>query len=410
MKKSCLLTMMLLSVIGMKADDKVKVDLYGFVNNQMYYDDRKSMQGAQGLYNLIPLDIVKDAEGNDINAHKEIAFLSITSRIGFNLSGPELFGAATSGKIEADFTAASGSAAVLMFRQANFSFKWDNAKLLIGQAWHPMSGEIIPEVQAISIGAPFNPFNRSSQIRFDYSLFDKNPLTLSAALLYQGQYASFGPNGKTNLYQRDALTPGVYLGTTFQTGGLKIGIGAEWQRLAPKVVTNVTGLGTIKTTGALNTFSGMLQASYTNNKLSLKTKTVWGEDLSHFGICGGYGVDGKQYSVNTYKWSPLTALSSWIMCTYGKTVKVGLFGGYMTNLGGDTQFLSENLMYVYGGTSIDEMYRISPSISYNIGNFSVGAEYERTSVAYGEMQGYGNVQNSHWVTNNRLLFSTSYNF
>ena len=77
MKKSCLLTMMLLSVIGMKADDKVKVDLYGFVNNQMYYDDRKSMQGAQGLYNLIPLDIVKDAEGNDINAHKERTLLNM---------------------------------------------------------------------------------------------------------------------------------------------------------------------------------------------------------------------------------------------------------------------------------------------------------------------------------------------
>lgn len=398
------------STIRLFAKDGVKLDWYGFVNNQMYYDDRKSMQGAQGLYNLIPLDIDKDIQGNDLNAHKELSFLSITSRIGANLSGPELFGATTGGKIEADFTAASGSAAVFMLRQANFSFSWERSKLLIGQTWHPMSGEIIPEVIGISMGAPFNPFNRSPQIRYDYSLFKKKQLMLSAALLYQGQYASYGPQGKTNVYQKDALTPAAYFGATFSAGGFKLGIGAEWQRLVPTVKTTLPVLGTVQSEGDLTTLSGMVQAQYINRKLTLKTKTVFGQDMSHFGICGGYGVNGTQYDYHTYEWAPLKAISSWAFGSYGSTWKFALFGGYMNNLGGDTQFLSENLMYVYGGTSVDKMYRISPSISYNVGNFSVAAEYERTSVAYGEMQGHGNVVDSHWVTNNRLLFSTSYNF
>jgi hypothetical protein len=273
-----------------------------------------------------------------------------------------------------------------------------------------MSGEIIPEVIGISMGSPFNPFNRSPQLRVDYYLFDKKQLTLTAAYLYQGQYASYGPEGRNNKYQRAAVSPASYLGVSFQTGGFKVGIGTEMQTLVPRTTAFTGTPNEVKVEESMITLSGMIQASYVKDKLSLKTKTVWGEDMSHLGICSGYGVDGIHQDLVTRDYHPLTAVSSWIMGTYGKEWKVGLFGGYMSNLGSTTNYISESMMYVYGGTHIDKMYRVSPSISYNVSNLQFAVEYERTSVAYGTMKGHGNVVDSHWVTNNRLLFSTSYNF
>lgn len=398
------------STIRLFAKDGVNIDMYGFVHNQMFLDDRKSLQAAQGLYNVIPLDIKEDVEGNDLNQQMDLTFLSITSRIGMNLSGPEFLGASATGKIEADFSASSGTTPLFMLRQANFVLNWDKFRWLIGQTWHPMSGEIIPEVIGISMGSPFNPFNRSPQLRVDYYLFDKKQLTLTAAYLYQGQYASYGPEGRNNKYQRAAVTPASYLGVSFQTGGFKVGIGAEVQTLVPRTTAFTGTPNEVKVDESIITLSGMIQASYVKDKLSLKTKTVWGEDMSHLGICSGYGVDAIHQDLVTRDYHPLTAVSSWVMGTYGKEWKVGLFGGYMSNLGSTTNYISESMMYVYGGTHIDKMYRVSPSISYNVANLQFAVEYERTSVAYGTMKGHGNVVDSHWVTNNRLLFSTSYNF
>lgn len=56
------------------------------------------------------------------------------------------------------------------------------------------------------------------------------------------------------------------------------------------------------------------------------------------------------------------------------------------------------------------LYNVIPLDIKNVSNLQFAVEYERTSVAYGTMKGHGNVVDSHWVTNNRLLFSTSYNF
>lgn len=401
--------MLAVSFTKIAADKGVELDWYGFINNQMYYDDRKSMQGAQGLYNLIPLDVKEDAEGNDLNAQDEMSFLSITSRIGVSLL-QDYGDMKLAGKLEADFTASAGTASAFMLRQANFSMLWDDSRLLIGQTWHPMSGEIFPEVIGISMGAPFNPFNRSPQIRYDYYFFDKNRLTLTGAYIYQGQYASYGPNGKSNIYQRNAVAPATYIGASFETGGFKVGIGAELQTIVPRTTAFTDTPNEVKVDESLTTLSGMIQASYVKNKLSLKTKTVWGEDMSHLGICSGYGVDEIHSDLTTYEWHPLTAVSSWFMGTYGNDIKVGLFGGYMSNLGSTTEYISESMMYVYGGTHIDKMYRVSPSISMNADNVSLAFEYELTSVAYGQMRGHGNVVDSHWVSNNRLLFSATYNF
>lgn len=409
----CLLPISLICFTGVtgQTTDQTKPTLnwYGFVNNQMYFDDRECLQGAADLFNVIPLDVDPDnIYGKDFNDHSSISMLAITTRLGARLAGPELLGAKTTGQFEADFTGFSGSTTMLSIRQANFKFTWDNDVLTMGQTWHPMSGEIFPETIGIAMGAPFNPFNRSPQIRYDRYLLQKQ-LRLSLAAIYQFQYASIGPNGRSYEYQKNSLTPEVYLGVDLTAGDLKIGIGGEWNRIVPRTVSR-DGLITVKTDEYLNSFCGMLQASYNHERLSLKTKTMLGGNMSHLGITSGYIDYGLKEDLTTYMWDPLRAVSSWAMGTYGtKTLKGGLFLGYMKNLGSDKNF-KMGYEYVYGSPKIQQMYRISPNISYIVGCFDIALEYERTSVAYGTVKDNGAVSNAHWVTNNRVLVSTTYKF
>ena len=153
----------------------------------------------------------------------------------------------------------------------------------------------------------------------------------------------------------------------------------------------------------LTGFTGMFQAQYAKDKLSVKAKALYGENMSHLGICSGYGLvagDDREYA-------PLVALSSWAQVQYGGKLKGGLFGGYMKNFGS-----SKNLIDVYavGGGNIDSMWRISPNVMYTVGNMVLGCEFEFTSVAYGDREAKGTVTNTHNVNNLRSLLSVMYNF
>lgn len=66
--------------------------------------------------------------------------------------------------------------------------------VLVGQTWHPLFGDVSPQMLNLSTGAPFQPFNRSPQIRYRYT--SGKGLQLTGAVLWQLQYLSAGPNGK----------------------------------------------------------------------------------------------------------------------------------------------------------------------------------------------------------------------
>ena len=59
---------------------------------------------------------------------------------------------------------------------------------------------------------------------------------------------------------------------------------------------------------------------------------------------------------------------------------------------------------------IDNMWRVAPNVQYTVGNLNLGIEYELTTVAYGDLQPNGTVNNTHNVSNNRLLLSAMYAF
>ncbi|MCK7533463.1 MAG: hypothetical protein MZV63_21735 [Marinilabiliales bacterium] len=76
---------------------------------------------------------------NDLNANPSFHILNIQTRIRGDISGPDAFGAKTSGAIEAEFFGTSESDLNgFRLRHAYVQMEWPKVTLLTGQYWHPM--------------------------------------------------------------------------------------------------------------------------------------------------------------------------------------------------------------------------------------------------------------------------------
>ena len=400
----------LLCTAMMGADKKVDVSLYGFVANQMYWQDRAEYQAVDGLLNFFPKDNSYNSKGEDMNEDFNSSMISIITRLGVTVKGPEILNATPSAQIEGDFSA---SGMTFFLRQAFIRFDWDKSRLTFGQTGHPMCTDLMPGTINIAIGSPFNALNRSPMLRFDCFLNDKKSVTLTGAAIYQYQSgSSTGPDGKTFQYFRNSNVPELWFGISGKTGGFNVEAGFDWLQLSPRKV-NDYGL---KISERFSQWAAMLQMSYSHAAFSIKAKSLYGYNMSHLNLATGYGVSAIN-SDGSYEYAPLKATSSWVFASYGRTWRAGLFLGFMKNLGADKDLIlndnGKNLLWVYGGkdNNIDLIYRVCPQIEYLVGNFTFGLEYEMTTTAYGKkIESNGRVSDTHNVSNNRVMLSAKYSF
>ncbi|MBE6291015.1 MAG: hypothetical protein E7091_01165 [Bacteroidales bacterium] len=397
------------------SEKAVKAEVYGFVRNYFTYDSRSCVQSNEGLFNMLPNDIKPGANpGEDLNAIPSVRFLSITTRFGVNVKGPEIWGAKSSAKFESDFCGASSSSAFnLRIRQAFTKLVWENSDLLVGQTWHPMSGDLMPEVFSLATGAPFNPFNRSPQVRYNYSPL--KALTFTASALYQFQYGSVGLDGKTsNTYSRNALVPELFLGMTAKGKHLSGGFGVNASTIAPRVVANDRLVNE-----RLTSYSAMAFGSLKVADLSVRAKAVYGQNTSHMQQPTGFGVV-EILDNGSYTYEPMQLGSAWLTMMYGKKLRYGFFAGWMKNYGSAGEDFRLEHLVVRNNTGMEQAYRFSPIVTYKVENMQIGIEYEHTAVAYGNyklnMNEYpknytdGTVGDTHWVANHRICVMVKYDF
>ncbi len=413
MKKTFILCLLSIVCFNASAQDKaVKAEIYGFVRNYFTYDSRSCVQSNEGLFNMLPNDIKPGTNGEDLNAIPSVRFLSMTTRFGLNVTGPEIWGAKSTAKIESDFCgASSGTAFNLRIRQAYTKLAWEHSDLLVGQAWHPMAGDLMPEVFSLATGAPFNPFNRSPQVRYNYT--PVKGLSFTAAALYQYQYGSVGLDGKTsNTYSRYALVPELFVGVTAKGKHLTGMLGANASTIAPRVTAN-----DMLVDERLVSYSFMASGSLKVDDLSVRAKAVYGQNTSHMQQPTGFGiVETFDNGVNNYENMQLG--SAWITMMYGKKLRYGFFAGWMKNYGSAGEDFTS--LVVRNNTGLDQAYRFSPIVTYKVENMQIGLEYEHTAAAYGEynlnMNEYpkkytdGTVTDTQWVANNRICVMVKYDF
>ncbi|MBQ6238589.1 MAG: hypothetical protein IJK07_10285 [Bacteroidales bacterium] len=425
---------------------------YGFIRNYFNYDSRKTVTVCGGEYLMIPSDedwansgiavppnaaLPEEWEADyDRNAVPQAHFLALSSRFGIDATGPELFGAKSSAKLEGDFAGFGTTNTVFRLRLAYAKLTWhreynhslDNAltvrsELLIGQDWHPLSGNIMPDVLGMAAGAPFRPHSRTPQVRWMF--YPTERLGFTAAALYQFQYTSPGPDGESAKYANQSIVPELFVGLNYRDGKFYSQLGIDYSRLTiynesafsiPPLPTSFN----IRAKRHCNSLSPTFYFQYSGRKLTTKFRTTLAQNLAHLNMLSGYALAfSDEFPDGVYR--PLTSSVTYFNIAYGKTWRTNLFLGYQKNLGlpeGYTRVVDLTNIYNYmymkkGIANINTIYRVAPSISYNTKAFNIGLEYELTAVAYGDLQVDGTVadnDNLRQVVNHRICAMVKYNF
>lgn len=413
--------------VAVKPSTKSSIKVYGFVRNYLTFDSRKTYTVVGGEYNMLPYDVDR-VDGVDLNDVAAMQMQALTSRIGVAITGPVVLGWETSGKLEGDFGGFGTNNTVLRLRLAYVKLQKEGRELLMGQDWHPLSGDIMPEVLGMAAGAPFRPHSRTPQIRATRYW---GALGCSAALLWQLQYMNNGPKSATDPtstasidFAHNALWPEAFLGLNFRQGPWYLQAGVDAQIIKPRTHARVGGV-TKKVDETVNSFTPTLYAQYVEGDWSVRLRTLLASNTSHLNQLVGYAVTGVNAD-SSWNYSPLRASISYLNIAYGKKVRCNLFLGYMKNLGaGETLHTFTDdagntfyRIYMKGGkdhdfTHLNSVYRIAPSVSYNTKAFNIGLEYEVTWATYGDLNEKGAVVNNnslHDVVNHRLCAMVKYNF
>lgn len=409
-------------VSGFSQNDTIRLgrssglQLSGFVRVDYFYDTRQTDEGAEGVFTFYPLNKLLDSEGRDLNANPKANLMAITSRLSTLFYAPDVFNAKSTAYIEFDFTGTSNTSGVRM-RQAYANFAWTKANLLIGRAWHPMSVACAPFVVGPNKGAPFSVFNRSEQVRLDYT---SGNLLLAAAALYQSNFASFGPAPGTlstsvtsSTYLRDASLPECVVQVAYKSPTIQLGVLGSIKSLKPRLYTmsdytNPNGQK-YKTNEKITTYVVQTYAQYQRADWALKAQVAYTQNTTESLMLGGYAVSAIDPVSGHEKYTPTQYLNYWINVDYGKKWQAGCFAGYLNSLG-----TLENVTGAWFARAhnIKYMYRLSPHVFYNVNNWQFAAEFECTVAAFGEVQNSrkAKIVNESTVANYRTNLMISFIF
>ena len=404
MKKYSLLLVLALCAVSAVAQKKgFDFNLYGQIRADLFYNSRANEESVDGLFYNYPKDFNYDENGEDLNAQANGNMYMLYSRLGLDVKGPKLGKAATSAKIEFDFRGSGTTLSLIRLRHAYLNLAWDKSSLLVGQTWNPLYGDVAPQILNLNMGAPFQPFGRAPQVRYRLNV---TGFQLTAAAIWQSQYLSNGPDGKSNKYIKNSCVPELYIGADYKTKNFILGAGADFLSLVPRTQATFNG-NTYKVNERVSTFSYEVHMKYTSPKWYVAAKSVLGSNLTQVSMLGGYGVTSVDENTGEQTYSPNRNSSSWVNVVYGKKWKVGVFGGYMKNLG-TTEAVSK---MIGTGTNVDQLASGSLELTYNVPHWKIGLEYNYTAAWYGDLnQSNGKIVNTHSVGNNRVVASVLFMF
>lgn len=400
--KQLLLWVILITLASftLQAETPKPFTLYGFVRTDFFYNSRMNEEIMDGLFHVHPKPIVMDAAGNDINAQPQAGLLSVGTRLGIDFASVELHGATMRSKIEFDFAGAGTTHFLVRLLQAYTEFHWSSTSLLVGQTWHPMSGSLIPKDISYNLGVPYQPFNRSPQLRLSHQLTPS--WSVRGYALYQMQNMTNGPIGYSTIYNKTSLLPNLFAQAEYRRGNYIAGGGIDYKRIKPDAMY-------------LSSWSTLLYAQYHQSKLMVKGKAVLGQNLSDHTMFGGYGK--AQDASGTEFYTNMNSLTSWINVLYGSTWQVGILGGFSGLLGTDHPMHANaqgNFTYYGRGyytadqILLRQSLRIAPTVFYNLPKLSVGIEYNLTQAIFGKIQSDGSTNDDYSVNNHRVHASVSY--
>lgn len=433
MKKTSLLLLTLsfaLISFAQEKEQKFGVKFSGFVRNDFSYNTRQVVSGrGEGLFFLAPKPIELDAEGKDINDAPNFSMLGIHSRLSGKISGPDAFGAKTSGLIEGDFFGKDASTKfTFRLRHAFMKLKWETTELLVGQYWHPtFVPECFPGTVSFGAGVPFNSFSRAPQFRFAKNFGD---LKVFATAMGQGHFNGKAPAGSLT----NSMVPELHVQAQYKKENFVAGAGLGYQVLRPALASDSNYIAT----ATVNSMTAFGYAKIKTKPITFKVWGMYGQNNDNTVMMGGYAIVDKVYSADDIskgfvEHTPYNTLSAWTdIHTNGKKVQAGLFAGYSENLGAaeDIQAGSQvgrwiGMLDANGNptANVSTMMRVAPRIMFISNKTKIGAEIEYSSVNYqkGNEEGTtieeltgvnskGTVTGSEAVDNIKFIIAVTYSF
>ena len=391
----------------------------GFLRNDVFYDSRQvtsARPANQGELLLYPTNVSNDANGKDINAAPSFSMLAFTSRLTGTITGPDAFGAKTSGILEGEFFGnANGNENVFRLRHAYAKLDWPTTQLAFGQYWHPLFvTDCYPGVVSFNTGIPFQPFARNPQVRLTQKLGKDFNLILAAvsqteAFVSPGSSTgvALGASAASQTFINDAVIPNLHTQLQYKTKSFVAGAAFDYKALRPALKTSTN----VSTNEKVNSTTFEVYAKIVTKPIILKGEFVAGQNMYDHLMFGGYLAYGTAPNI-TYK--PMGVSSYWFeIVGTGKNIIPGLFFGYAKNNGASDAgaVASYARSVTAGAASIDNVLRVAPRMEFVSGKFKFGTEIEVTTAGYGTAGTDGKVTGTITnVTNTRLLFITSFSF
>ena len=423
MKKQLVLLWVALTAVAAGAQaqkNNFSYKFYGQVRTDLFYNSRSNSETVDGLFYMYPKDVAPDADGKDMNAKPDGNFYTLYSRLGVDVTGPMLGKARTSAKLEVDFRGSGTTYSLVRIRHAYFNLDWGKSALRVGQYWHPLYGDVAPDILNLNMGAPYQPFSRAPQVRYRFT--SKN-FVLTAAAVWQMQYLSVGPSSnkpgetgtsKSQNFIKNSCVPEFYLGMDYKNPELLVGAGVHVSSIKPRVQSEIMEMengkevlgATYKVSERVTGVSGEAHLKYTHDKLMVAAKSVLSTNLTQTSTVGGYGVTYVDPRTGGQEYAPLRVSHTWVNMMYGKTFRGGVFAGYLKNLGATEEVSS----LIGTGTDLDQLTTLGGEFTYNRPNWKFGVEYTWAGAWYGDNNAKGKVIDTHLVKNNRVVFTAIFQF
>ncbi len=422
MKKFILLFMIFGLLLGGKVGAQEKendfgIKFSGFVKSDFFFDSRQTVSAREGHFLLWPSAESLDVNGNDLNAKSNFNFLAVQSRLKGAITGPDAFGAKTSGVIEGDFFAqANDNINLFRLRHAFVKLNWTNTEIIAGQFWNPLFvAECFPGTISFNTGTPLQSFARNPQIRLTQKA---GSLKLIVAALSQRDYVSQGISGGSSSYLRNSSIPDLHFQVHYdiknETSGTSIltGAGIAYKTLVPRL-SSFYNYNTYEVDETVSSFAAIAFVKATTSAVTIKFQGRYGENITDvLGISGFAVKEVVNTTTGELSYTPLKSVTFWgDLQSNGATTQFGVFAGISKNQGTKEEMSSiDNAVYGFGN-NIETLIRVSPRIVFISNKTKFAGELEYTSAAYGSNYDTNYVPGETTaVANMRLLLSVIYAF
>ena len=350
------------------AQEETSATLYGYAKGEFAFDSRQVVAAREGNF----IDLASpNVKGNNV---ANFNGWGIESRLGVKVAGPDFFGMKSEALIEGHFFGNNGQTNNFGLRHAYVKLSSDRVEWLVGQYWHPMFvTNVSPGTYNFNAGSPFQPFNRSPQIRFS----TKGNARLTLAAITERDFKSFvygeGSAAKSGL---PAFHAQLQFGSDEKFVG---GFGANVKFTRNEGAAAKVAHG--KTLAAFD-FLAYAKVQFTEN-FAWKIYGNYGQNPSELLQLGSLAYnpvnDDLKNSTTLSLWTEFAGKGS-------ESFEWGIFGGYSQDFGFNINNFAHSTANAYaslaGGNPVST-WRVSPRMGWKSGNTKLGLEFDYTSTTYG---------------------------